>query len=149
MDAETLLRELAAQLRLPSLTLDAKSRTCRLLIGEELVVDVEAPSEGGAFFLHGVAGTLRAGDAATARKLLEANLFGAGTAGASLGVDPANDEVVLFLKLEPAATDFPAFQSALEGFIATLQSWRGRLAAGVAEVPAASPAPLQTYAIRG
>ena len=56
--------------------------------------------------------------------LLKANHLFAGTAGATLSLDPATNDVALYRVLELGLLDADTFYSELERFVNSLDSWR-------------------------
>jgi hypothetical protein len=62
------------------------------------------------------------------RTLLDANLFWAGTGGATLSLEPVSNRIFLQDKMPLAALEFPVFESWLSGFIEAARSWMLSLA---------------------
>lgn len=58
------------------------------------------------------------------RKLLEANLFGTETNGATLSLDKSNNRVVLFQPFDCGTATFDQFHASLETFLGTLHRWQ-------------------------
>ena len=145
---EDLLSALGERIGLPGLALDPTSRTCRLLVGEDMVVDIEVPPGGDAFFVHAAVAPLSASaPAGTFAGFLAANLFGRETDEASLGWDERQGELVLFRRMGLADTDPDRLVTAIEQFIATLAHLRRHNADAAAPAPGAE-LPLSTF-IRG
>lgn len=62
------------------------------------------------------------------RELLSANLLGAETAGATLGLDSAKDELILHKNLGNSL-DYHEFEAELENFVKALRHWKSRILA--------------------
>lgn len=124
----------------------------RLMVGTHLALDFERDAEAGVIQLYSVLGPAPAqGDAALYRQLLEANLFGADTAGATLAIDGPMREIVLCRSISAEGLAAPAFVQTVEQFIAAAEDWKERLAAhqpgaaapGAAAEGASAAAPLE------
>lgn len=129
MPIEELLKELGRQMGVP-LRLD-RNRACRLVFEDKWTIDIEAPAETrDTVFLYGVAGRVPPdADAAFFRTLLEANLFGQETRGATLAIDGARGEVLVQRIVAIDRIDFAGFVAVLEELIRALATWIERLAA--------------------
>lgn len=125
---EDALKELGRQMGVP-LRLD-HNRTCRLVFDERWTVDIEAPSQHhDSVFLYAVAGKVPPGAGIEFYKaLLEANLFGRETLGATLAVDSARAEVIVQRIVAMQHVDFMGFVGAIEDLIRALAAWTERLA---------------------
>ena len=64
--------------------------------------------------------------------LLEANLFGVQTQGATLAVDGSEDQVVLSRSVLVEELSLSSFSKLLEGFVNSAEYWQNVLAEGVA-----------------
>ena len=62
------------------------------------------------------------------RTLLDANLFWAGTAGATLSLEPVSNRIFIQDKMPLSSLEFPVFESWLSGFIEAARSWMLSLA---------------------
>jgi hypothetical protein len=142
MVIEDLLKELGRRMGVP-LELD-RNRACRLVFDERWTIDIEAPAERpGTAFVYAVVGAVPVpADAAFYRGLLEANLFGRETEGATLCVDALRGEILLQRILAVGATDLAALVEALEALIRALAAWQERLATLAHAAPARAGAPL-------
>ena len=123
----------------------------RLTVGAHLAIGFERDAEAGVIQLYSVLGPLPAqGDAALYQQLLEANLFGADTAGAALAIDGPMREIVLCRSVGAEGMAAAAFVQIVEQFITAAEAWKEHLAA---HQPAAddsrtsSPAPAQPLQI--
>jgi Tir chaperone protein (CesT) family len=142
MEIADLLRELGVRINLPNLAIDEKSRTCRLIFDETMLVDIEAPPGSDVVFVHAVVAKLPASSPGEVfAALLRANLFGQETDEASLGFDDMQEELLLFRRIDPAVTTPAAFIAAIERFVATLTYWQRKARDGWAGTkPAVSEA---------
>ena len=121
----------------PDVSLD-DARTCTLVFDDQWV-HLEEHEAGNAVLLYADVGRLPAEQSAAdgmCRRLLEANLFTAGTAGATLGVASASGLIALTLRIDLRACDYAEFESVLQRYVDTAIAWRDRLAG-----EAAGPAP--------
>jgi Tir chaperone protein (CesT). len=125
MNTSDLLQELGQKLGLGPLALD-DSGNCQLVFDGDLVVELQAPGDGFISLVATVCPVPADGREALFTDLLEANLLGQGTGGATLALDTALDEVVLCQRLETAQLDNEGFEGALETFINHLEFWKGR-----------------------
>ena len=62
-------------------------------------------------------------------RLLKASLLGAETGGAAFAVHEQLDKILLWKRFDDAFADCPAFEKALNGFLAQASAWKPRLAA--------------------
>lgn len=139
------LAELVAQLGerggVPDVRLD-EARSCSLVFDEQ-TVHLEEHEGGDAVLLYADVGRLppvRADADALCRSLLEANLFTAGTAGATLGVAFDSGLVALTLRIDLRACDYAEFEARLERYVDAMFAWRDRLEGQQAvEPPMAAP----------
>ena len=131
MTAQELLQELGTILGIKPAFGNAE--TCRLLFDDD-AVDFEAADE--TLFLIAEVGPVPVeGREAVYARLLAANLFGAQTGGATLGLDPDKERVILHRAL-PLPCDYAPFEAALERFVKSLRYWKEWLALA-ASAPAA------------
>lgn len=111
---------------------------CTLLFDGAHEVTVER--DGGGAILHGIVGDgTRLSNPDNARALLAASFLGAETDGGALSVWERTGEIVLWKRFD-AFADYPAFEAAVNGFLAQIIHWKARIAAlpSVADpVPAA------------
>jgi hypothetical protein len=132
MDIRNLLKEMGNQTGLGDIVLD-ENNVCRLVFDDRLAVDVEALPDGKKFYIHASVGLTPYENRATFfEELLAANLFGQGTAGATLALDRDLGEIILFREFETEKTDYQEFVSALEVFLSRLEYWTERVSSGEA-----------------
>jgi hypothetical protein len=130
MKAEQLLNDIARTLGLPELALNDEG-CARLLFDGKVAVNFENDALAEKLHLYADLGELPLrGREALYRALLEANLFGAQTAGATLSLDGPGDMVVLCRTLVAEELSLAAFTEVVEGFVATAEAWQDKLAAG-------------------
>lgn len=145
MDIASAIQQLGKQMGI-ALSLDA-NHTCRLIFDGRTAIDIEAPEpKESTVFFHALVGLVPSGNRERLyQTLLEANLFGRGTGGAVLAVDAGRQEVILFLSLDMAVTDYPAFTKALEDFLAQTIAWTERLRAESRQDAAPSVVPGESF----
>ncbi len=102
---------------------------CRLIVDQQLLVDIEWVDDGN-LQVYAALGGSRALQPAQLRDLLHANAYGQGTGGATLAIDEDADEVLLQRAYQPAALEMFAFIADLESLINYAQQWTRRLLAG-------------------
>ncbi|VVD64603.1 hypothetical protein PTE30175_00275 [Pandoraea terrae] len=101
----------------------------RLMFDDRLAVDLECTTDTGCMQVYTVLGTLPVeGREAFFLQLLEANLFVAETAGATLAVDGETNEVVLCRTVELDEIGDGAFVRLIERFVGAAEYWKSRLA---------------------
>jgi hypothetical protein len=128
MDIADVIKELGQAMGLP-LKLD-RNRACRLVFDGKIEVDIEAPADGGGIvFLHTAVGTVPSGGReALYQSLLEANLFGRGTGGGVLAVDPEFNEIMLTRTLAMDRIFYQDFVKEPEQHVLHANTWLDRLA---------------------
>jgi hypothetical protein len=136
MGRDEVLAELRRALELPDLAFN-KHHVCRLVFDGRLPIDVESLPESGVLHLHAVVGHANSLDLGRARELLSANLFGYGTAGATLGLDEQREEILLFRTYALDTIDPQRLIRELVEFVAAAEMWCEQLAS-------ASPATTET-----
>lgn len=100
MGLQDLLDAYAAMHGMSGLPLDANGM-CRLRFGDAIDVNIESSKRPGHAHLYAVVGRLpKDAGVSHVRRLLEWNVFGRETGGASLGCDPETDEVLLWRLIE-------------------------------------------------
>ncbi|OYV47006.1 MAG: hypothetical protein B7X06_03285, partial [Verrucomicrobia bacterium 21-51-4] len=62
--------------------------------------------------------------------LLEANLFGKGTGGATFALDHTHHTVYLCRILSTESTDYQEFVNTLEGFVNHVEAWKQKIEKG-------------------
>ena len=139
--ADQLLLDLGQTAGLPQpLRFDAQG-CARLVFDTRLAIDFERDDDAGVLQVYSVLGPLPAeGREALYQRLLEANLFGSATAGATLAVDGQTREVVLCRTVDVQETGGPAFVRLVERFVAAAEDWKKLLLSGASAGPSASPA---------
>ncbi|QEA13173.1 type III secretion system chaperone [Comamonas flocculans] len=101
----------------------------RLVVGASLAIDFERDAEAGLIQIYSVLAAAPArGGEALYRTLLEANLFGGDTAGATLAIDAHLREIVLCRSVPAETTSAAAFVKLVEQFIAAAEDWSERVA---------------------
>lgn len=123
MRIQDVLAEFGKQAGLP-LGLD-RNGTCRIVFGDTTTVDVEAPADRpDRVFLYSAVGLLPAGNRTPLLEdLLGANLFGRGTADATLAIDAEAGEILLQRILDMDRIDTRAFTAILESFVQAAMTW--------------------------
>ena len=145
MTLSEMLAQLGSQIGL-SLKLD-QSGTCRLIFDGETSIDIEVVS-GAAdqAYLHTMVGVVPAGVGEDFYELLlSANLFGRGTGGAILSVDPQRREVILHRTLQLGSMSYPEVTAALEAFITQTRAWTHQLRSGSSRPSKGLTAPDATF----
>lgn len=124
MHAEQLLLELGQQAGIAQpLRFDAHG-CARLMLNEALFINFEHDADADALHIYSALCEIPPqGREALYRKLLEANLFGSQTAGATLAIDDLHHEVVLCRSLALDSLAPAAFVQNVEQFIATAELW--------------------------
>lgn len=132
MDARQHLNELLSTLGLPALDFDPHG-CARVLFGGEVVVNFECESITGQLHLYSDLGPLPAvGREVLYRSLLEANLFGVQTRGATLSVDSHQGQVVLSRTVSVPSLRVSLMSQVLEDFVDCATYWQRLLAAEAA-----------------
>jgi hypothetical protein len=149
MDAKDVLAALGSRLGLGPLAFDDDG-LCQLVFDNDMAVDFDARRAPDRLLdVSAVVGLLpRDADAPLYIGLLEANLQGQGTGGATLAIDPAFDEIVLWQRLDLRGATVESVEDDLGSFLGHLRAWRQRAADGtIGGEPAAeaiedAPSPL-------
>jgi hypothetical protein len=109
-----------------------RNRVCAVVFDDQLTVEFEAPPSAA----HALVMTCRvAGRVPVEQReevyalLLQANLFGRGTAGAALAIDQTREEIVLQRTLWLDQVDFQDLMNALESLLQYGLAWVERLMA--------------------
>ena len=153
MKAEQLLNDLGLAMGLPGLVFNADG-CARLVFDGKTAVNFESEPETGQLILYIALGPLPAeGREALYLSLLEGNLFGTQTFGATLAVDSLNHEVVLCRNLIADELSAQSFTVIIENFVNCAEQWRAQIEGGGQSQPAAMqtltvPSQFQVY-IRG
>lgn len=138
MNARQHLKDIAMTLGLKTLDFDANG-CARLLFDGKVAVNFESDEVFGQLHLYSDLGELPLrGREAVYRALLEGNLFGIQTQGATLALDGSQDQVMLSRTLLMEELSLSSFSQMLEGFVGCAEYWQNVLAEG--SVGAASAA---------
>jgi hypothetical protein len=141
MDADQLLNSLGVAMGLPGLAFDGNG-CARLMFDGKLAVNLEHDADAGTIQAFSAIAPLPArGREALYSMLLQGNLFGGETQGATLAIDIAQQEVVLSRAIDVAATGAPAFAALIEAFVNATEHWQQRVANSGG---AAAPVPIVT-----
>ena len=132
MNARQHLQDIATTLGLPALDFDSNG-CARMLFDGKVDVNFENDEISGLLHLYSDLGELPLrGREAVYRALLEANLFGVQTQGATLAVDGSEDQVVLSRSVLVEELSLSSFSKLLEGFVNSAEYWQNVLAEGLA-----------------
>lgn len=141
MNARQHLQDIALTLGLPALDFDSNG-CARMLFDGKVAVNFESDELSGQLHLYCDLGELPLrGREALYRALLEANLFGVQTQGATLAVDGSQDQVVLSRSVLVEEISLGSFSQVLDGFIGSADYWQTFLAEGAAGLASAAEAP--------
>jgi len=131
MNAANLLVALGQSLGLPELALSDLG-TAALLIDGSLTLNIEHEDDAGRLLLYVPLGTPPVAEReAFFAVLLQANLFGHGSGGGHIGLDPQRDELVLSRQLLLDHTDLPSLEAAVEALIDAARGLREALALNI------------------
>ncbi|WP_048439631.1 type III secretion system chaperone [Caenimonas sp. SL110] len=151
MDADQLIQSLGLTLGLPNLRFDAHG-CARLAIEGAPALNLERDASGGLHLYSVLCPIPPDGREAVYSQLLQGNLFGTATAGASLAVDELHGEIVLCDNVKAEQASAQTFATQVEAFVAAAEDWQGRLstAPSQARSPASQAAPrMMDHFIRG
>jgi hypothetical protein len=139
MNAEQLLNDLGITMGLPGLKFNEEG-CARLLFDGRTPVSLEHQADSGQVQIYSELGQLPPeGRETLYLALLEGNLFGLGTQGATLAVDGTNQEVILCRTLIAEEMTSATFSATLESFVTCVEHWRARIN-GVSQ-PVRTPEP--------
>lgn len=126
---QQLLNELGNSTGIPDLAPDADNYCC-LGFDDKIIVHLQFNPEKEVLMLFSQLGKIDE-DKTTLLypRILKANLFWQGTAGATIGVDDETREVLMCYQVPLEFMDFPKFQEVLEGFINIAELWINTLEA--------------------
>ncbi|MGE0331873.1 MAG: type III secretion system chaperone [Ramlibacter sp.] len=128
--AQDLLLAYGRLANLPTLGFDEHG-CARLVFEGDVAIDLEADEPAQCIQVYAVLGPVPPGDREPLyRRLLEGNLFGQQTGGATLAVDPVREEVLLCARVDPAVVSAEALVGWLDRFAGTAADWLRRYAAG-------------------
>lgn len=135
MNATDLIAEFAQRAGVPQLQLSDEG-TASLVIDGRTTVNLEHDAAARRLFAYVSLGEPPAADReGYYARLLGANLFGHGTGGGTIGLDPAGNEVLLSRALDLDLVDYTAFEAALESLVDAAERLAG-------ELSSAAPAPM-------
>ena len=127
MNADQLLNELGLTMGLPNLRFDEHG-CARLMFDGKTAIDLEADSETGMLQVYSVLSPLPAeGRETTFLSLLEGNLFGTQTHGATLAVDSLYNEVLLCRTVDTEQMSGASFATMIERFVDSVETWKERI----------------------
>jgi hypothetical protein len=127
MDADQLLQSLAVNVGMPELRFD-NNGCARIAVDGAPAVNFEREEDGDALHVYSVIGPLPVENReAVYRQLLDANLYGNATGGASLAVDTLRAEVVLCRTFGAGVASAAAFVADVESLVAAAEDWQERL----------------------
>jgi hypothetical protein len=139
MTADQLLRDLGLTMGLPDLRFDA-NRCARVVFDGKTALNFEHDETTGLIQVYATLAPLPAqGREALYAQLLQGNLFGAQTGGATLAVDAEHHEVVLCQGAPVEDSTGTAFATLVERFVGAAEAWTQRLATAA---PPADTAPM-------
>lgn len=116
----------------------------RLVFDAHLGIDFERHADAGLIQVYCVLGPVPAeGRDALYQQLLEANLFGADTGGATLALDSEMGEVVLCRSVPADGMAAASFVQLVEQFASSAEDWKTRLAGHKAPIAPSAATPLQ------
>lgn len=125
-----LMRELAVRLDLGEVALEDDGGA-QVVVGDGLSIDIEYGETSGGIAFSATVGPAPADDMAAAlSELLDANLLGQGTNGATLALDRVLGEIVLCRSIGQPEMAYEAFEAELTRFAEALQFWHRRVADG-------------------
>lgn len=134
MDIDNLAKELlTAYGQLTGLpTLKFEPHGCaRLLFEGSIAVDLEIDRTGRCLQMYNVLGPVPTGNLETLyRRLLESNLFGTHTRGATLSIDAAKEEVLIGRRIDLESTNAAVFAELLQEFSGVAQQWHHKFGSG-------------------
>lgn len=138
MKPEQLLNDLGLTMGLPDLKFNEQG-CARLVFDSKTSVNLESDADTGQLQIYTDLCPLPPeGREALYLSLLEGNLFGLQTQGATLAVDSANHEVVLCRTLAAEELSANAFLAIIESFVNCAEQWRAQIKGGGQQPPAAA-----------
>ncbi len=126
MHADQFLEQLGRELGIADLSFNFEN-VCRLIVGEDVVIDLEYLEEDQVIQAFSSLGSPPVGEPAW-RELLSANLFGGGTGGATLALDAEQNEVILFRSFDLETLEIQKFLRDLNSMTDAAEFWTERLA---------------------
>jgi hypothetical protein len=149
MNADQLLNDLGLTMNLPNLRFN-ESGCARLEFDGKTTVNLEIDAQSGRLQLYSdVCGLPPDGREALYLSLLEANLFGAQTMGATLAVDSLFHAVVMCRTLVTDDLSGAGFAQIIGDFVNSVEQWRETLTAGnhTSVSASVSSADLQVFSV--
>jgi hypothetical protein len=136
MKPEQLLNDLGLTMGLPDLKFNEQG-CARLVFDSKTAVNLESDADTGQLQIYTDLCPLPPeGREALYLSLLEGNLFGLQTQGATLAVDSANHQVVLCRTLVAEELSANAFLAIIESFVNCAEQWRAQIEGGGQQPPA-------------
>ena len=128
MHPDELIAHLRAELELDDLEFNSVN-VCRLLVDDDVEIDLEYVAEDDALYCYSVVGTTfdEGQRKDWAEVLLAANLFGRDTGGASFALDDETDDILLCRVFDMADLSADRFLRQLEEFSSVSVYWVERL----------------------
>ncbi len=120
------LKELCDDLHLPSELEKTSSGHFALPLTSSLSVEVK-PLDPGVFFYSPISPCPEVKREELFIQLMKGNLFGQGTLGGVIGLDP-NENLLTLSSNIPYDVDYRAFKGALEDFVNIVEYWRDEIA---------------------
>lgn len=127
MESQLFIQHLGSELGLSDLKF-SEDMTCRLIVGDQVVVDMEWVESEGVLQVYSAIGPDPQTDSELLHEMLIANMFGAGTGKGVLAIDEAAREVLLCREFETSHIDVKKFVEELNTFIERVAYWADRLA---------------------
>ncbi|MBI1247973.1 hypothetical protein GC197_09055 [bacterium] len=127
MEPQQFIQNLGSELGLSDLKF-SDELTCRLIVGDQAVIDLEWVEAEGVLQMYSAIGPEPQDESELLREMLVANLFGAGTGKAVLAIDESAREVLLCREFAIASFDTKQFAEQLNAFIERTAYWTERLA---------------------
>lgn len=129
MNLKDILAELGKQIGLDDVKLD-ENGLCRLVFDKNYIVDIEEAEDKKTVHIYSPICIIPTeGKEALYATILEANLFGQGTGGATFAIDQNLNEVLLFRTLDIEKTDYQDFANELEEFVGWVATWMEKIKA--------------------
>ncbi len=139
-----LMKEFGDRLQLGDVALEDDGGA-QIVVDGEFKIDIERAADGPGFDITAaVCPTPKHNLTAIFAELLEANLSGQGTGGASLALDQTLSEIVLSRSLRQEDLSYDVFEEEVARFVHTLRFWRERFEndeVGAGEDPPADDPP--------
>lgn len=130
MTVQELLRDLGNEMGLGCLQLNSE-RACRVLCDDCFDVTIEFSVANDVCYIHSFIGLAEDYDAKILYPtLLDANVLGRGTGGASFGCDAESGDIILSRSFDLEDLTFPRFKIAFQEFLNYVEYWTDRLEKG-------------------